>query len=124
MMHMNIVHIHLLFFIIVVLLMKFIVAHALTNVDTTYGTFHPLWPYIYDCTGSEYSLQSCSTNFFFGCDSPSTDLAGVRCTNIIGILNYLPKDTKLYHTSIHLKGVPVPMANCNWLEGKQAMKED
>ena len=76
----------------------FAVAQQLTDVDGIYGTFSPLWPYRYDCTGSENSLQSCSHSYYFGCNNLNIDLAGVRCTNSVGMLNQLlrPSHVTLY----------------------------
>ena len=103
--------------------MIFIVAQALTDVDTTYGTFGPLWPIKYECTGYEPSFKQCSESALSRCASPSTDSAGVRCTNIIGILNYLPMDTKLCHTSFisreSLYSWPVAIG---WRANKQGRK--
>ena len=102
----------------------FAAAQELIDVDHIYGTFSPLWPYRYDCIGSEYSLQSCSYRYFSGCNNLNIDLAGVRCTNSVGMLNQLLRPSQSHYTSSPLQGALVLMASCNWLEAKQAMKED
>lgn len=101
-------------------------AQALIDVDDIYGYFSPLRPYRYDCTGSESSLQSCTYSYYSGCNSLTVDSAGVRCTNSLGILE-TPSNTSTiirYCPFCNVQGVTVPVANCTWLEGKQAMKED
>ena len=66
----------------------FTVAHPLYHVEDIYGYFNPLWPYRYQCTRSEYSLQSCDHYYAVGCDSLSDDLAGVHCTSILVMLKH------------------------------------
>ena len=99
------------------------VSHYLLDVDEIYGYFSPLWPYRYDCTGSEDTLQSCPYSYYFGCNSLSFDLAGVQCTNTSGVLRHLLVPSQSHCTFSHSQRAHVPMARCNWLRGKQAMKE-
>ena len=99
-------------------------AQQLIDVDSIYGYFSPLWPYRYDCTGAEYSLQSCSYSYYSGCSNLNLDLAGIRCTYAVGMLKQFLVPSHSHCTFSHLQGAHVLMANCNWLEVKQVMKED
>ena len=99
------------------------VSYHLVDVDEIYGYFSPLWPYRYDCTGSEDTLQSGPYSYYSGCDTWFYDLAGVRCTNTSGMLKHLLVPSQSHCTLSYPQGAHVLMARCNWLEGKQVMKE-
>ena len=89
-----------------------------------YGYFSPLWPYRYDCTGSEHTLQSCSYSYYSGCDNLNVDSAGVHCGISPGMLKHVLVPSQSHCSFSHPQRAYVLMANYDWLEGKQAMKED
>ena len=62
---------------------NFSAINALYDVEGAYGYYKPVLPQRVTCDGSETVLKSCSFQYTTWCDSPVSETAGVRCTEVV-----------------------------------------